>query len=164
MRLFIFAFAILFGTPICFAQETKPPESNKEQLAGFDWLKKFEGNWATAYNGTMSSRIVGKRWIVNEISFQKGLSSVQTIGYDAKKKQFIGTWIDSTSSHLWQYAGSLDSSGKKLTLEAEGPDLTDPTKSRRYRDIYEFRSESEIAAVSQLFNDQGKCRHSIKAR
>ena len=157
MKTLIWAIIFILGTSICFAQETKQPESKNKQLAGFEWLTQFEGNWATEYNGSMTSRSVGKKWIVNEISFQKGVtSSVQTIGYDAKTKKFIGTWIDTSSSFLWQYSGSLDSSGKILILAADGPDLNEPTKIRQFRDTYEFKSENEIAVVSQMLNDKGQ--------
>ena len=158
MKPLVCALVFILGTPICFAQETKESETKKEKHSGFEWLKQFEGNWETSYNGTMSSRTVGERWVVNELSFQGGLASIQTIGYDAKKKQFIGTWIDSTSDYIWQYAGSLDSTGKSLVLEAEGPDLTEPARIRRYRDTYQFTSKNEIAAVSQMLDDKGEWR------
>ena len=156
MKLLICALVFSWGTPVYVAQETKQSESKRGRLAGFEWLRQFKGSWATAYNGTMKTRLVGNRWIVSEISFQKGVSAVQIIGYDKKKKQFVGTWIDSTASYIWQYVGSLDSTGKVLTLEAQGPDMTAPTKTMRYRDIYEFKSKNEIAAVSQMLNDKGE--------
>jgi predicted 3-demethylubiquinone-9 3-methyltransferase (glyoxalase superfamily) len=154
-----------------FVQETKTTANKTGQPAGFEWLKQFEGTWTTiskspdagdqpafTQQATMKSRSVGEHWIINEYS---GLASgmnfeaIQTVGYDSEKKQFTGSWIDSLLSHTWHYTGSLDETGMKLTLEAEGPDWTDPGKSRRYRDIYEFRSENEIAAISQMMNDQG---------
>lgn len=147
---------LLFGVSICPAQESPAHDSEHETLAGFDWLRQFEGNWATAQQGTMRSNVVGEIWIVSELSFQSRMSAVQTIGYDAKKKQFTGSWIDSTSSYIWQYTGSLDAAGNRLSLETEGPDLSDPTKNRRYRDNYEFVSEDEILAVSEMLNDAGE--------
>ena len=157
MKSLIVTFALLLlANSFCVAQEAQTAANKTEKLAGFEWLKQFEGTWATAYNGTMKSQVVGEIWIVNEISFQTGLSAVQSIGYDAEKKHFIGSWIDSTSSYKWHYTGSLDATGKILTLEAEGPDMTDPKKTRRYRDIYEFKSEDEIAAVSKMLNDKGE--------
>ncbi len=147
---------LLLGTSMCLAQETPTNADNNKTLTGFEWLKQFEGTWATDFNGTMESRVVGKLWIVNEYNFQTGLSAVQLIGYDARKRQFTGSWVDFSSTFQWHYTGSLDAAGKILTLEAEGPDLTDPTKSRRYRDSYEFKSENEIAATSEMLNDQGE--------
>ena len=102
----------------------------------------------------MNCRVVGKRWVVNEISFQNGVYSIQTLGYDTKKKKFVGSWVDASSSHIWRYTGSLDEAGKVLVLEAEGPDLSDPTKKRLYRDKYEFKSKDEIAATSQMLDEK----------
>ncbi len=163
---------LLLATSICFAQETQTTANKTEKLTGFEFLKQFEGTWATiskspdagdqpeaGQKAIMKSRAVGNRWIVNEHSGQVGgmyFEAVQSIGYDSKKKQFIGTWIDSVLSHTWHYTGSNDTTGKKLTLEAEGPDWTDQTKMRQYRDIYEFKSENEIAATSQMMNDKGE--------
>lgn len=144
------------GTSVSLAQDEQPTTENQEKLAGFEWLKQFEGTWSTAFNGTMKSQVAGNIWMVNELSFETGMSAVQSIGYDAGQKHFVGTWIDSSSSFTWQYTGSLDESGKILTLETEGPDMADPKKSRLYRDTYEFRSENEIAAESKMLNDNGE--------
>ncbi len=125
---------------------------------GFDWLKKFEGTWTTGNQGIMKSRAVGKRWMVNELSGQigGGYTAIQTLGYDAAKKQYTGTWIDSTSSYTWHYTGAVDETGKILTLEAKGADFSNPKKMRRYQDIYEFKSDVEIVVVSKMMNDQGE--------
>lgn len=138
------------------AQEPDAPQN--EQPVGFEWLKQFEGAWKTDFDGTMHSRIVGDRWLVSEFSFQKGPFSIQTLGFDAKKKKFVGTWVDATSDHIWRYTGDLDESGKVLLLEATGPDLNDPSKMRLYRDSYEFVSADEIKAMSQMQGDDKQWR------
>jgi len=162
---------MLLGTTFCVAQESQT-NTEKKDKTGFEWLKQFEGTWtvvskspevdgqpSTTQTGTLKSRAVGSRWIVNEHSGKIGpmsFKAVQTIGYDSGKKQFTSTWIDSLTSFEWHCTGSLDATGKKLTLEAEGPDWNDSKKNRLYRDIYEFKSENEIAGVSQMMNDQGE--------
>ena len=154
MKRWMLGFVVVLAST-CLAQEAKQlATEQEEQPTGFAWLKQFEGDWSTAFNGTMNCRVVGDRWIINEISFQKGVYSIQTIGYDASKKKFVGSWVDASSAHIWRYSGSLDATGKILVLEAEGPDMKDATKTRRYRDSYEFKSENEIAAVSQMLDDQ----------
>lgn len=137
------------------AEEATPDDQKKKDLAGFEWLKQFEGEWATEYNGTMKSRVVGKRWVINEISFSQGVYSVQTIGYDAKKKKFIGTWVDASSDHIWNYDGALESGGKVLVLSAHGPDPKDSKKTRKYRDKYEFKPDGTIALTSEMIQDDG---------
>lgn len=139
---------------------------------GFDWLKQFEGNWAVlstskavgshpamTTKGNIESKPLGKSWIVNEHSGDLGgmtFNAVQTITYDTDTKQFSGSWIDSISSFKWKYSGNLSETGKRLILNAEGPDWTSPDKMRQYRDIYEFKSTNEIAGSSEMLNDDGE--------
>ena len=172
MKSSLLAIALLLLAIIpCIAQETQSSASESDQPTGFAWLKQFAGTWETvsvqpgAADGaagqaaTMTSRAIGQNWIVNEYRGEIGavkFQAIQTIGYDTAKKQFTGTWVDSMLSHTWHYKGSLDASGKKLTLEAEGPDWTDMSKMRQYRDTYEIKSQNEIAGTSQMMNDDGE--------
>lgn len=159
MKSLIIAFAFLLpANSFCVAQESKLPANKTEKPVGFDWLKQFEGTWATGNSGIMKSRSVGNLWIVNELSGQAGpnYTAFQSLAYDKNKKQFTGSWIDSTSSYQWHYTGSLDATGKILTLEAKGPDFANPNKMKGYQDIYEFKSKNEIAASSKMLNDQGQ--------
>lgn len=135
------------------AAESKAAEPNSRKA--FDWLKQFEGKWATQFSGTMESRTIGNRWLVSEITFPSGEFSVQTLGYDETKKRFVGTWVDATSNHIWHYTGTHQKNGKVIVLEASGPDMTNPKVMRDYRDIYEFNSEDEIAAVSEMKSEDG---------
>jgi len=134
---------------------SKPAKAAKE-LVGIEWLKQFEGTWATAYDGTMRSRVIANKWLVSEISFNGSTFSVQTLGWDEKKKSFVGSWIDGTSSHVWRYSGKLDKSGTTILLEAEGPDLQDPSVMRMYRDSYKFVSKDKIASKSEYCDEDGK--------
>ena len=155
---------LVIGLPV-FAQET-------ESKTGFQWLKQFEGDWLVQaktpdakdddkpiHTVGMTARTVGQHWVV---STQRGkmmgmdFEALQTVGYDAKEGKYVGTWVDSTSGYTWQLAGSLDETGKKLTLQSKGADMSDPDKTRLYRDIYEFKSADEIATLSQMKNDDGK--------
>lgn len=158
-----------FGVMTCAAQETESAVGAMPSPTGFEWLKQFEGEWVvksaspgeesgSAGTSKMSSRTVGSFWIVSEQRGQVGAmryEAVQTIGYDSTKKQFTGTWVDSMMSHTWHYSGSLDATGKKLTLDTEGPDWRDATKHRSYRDVFEFKSKDEIATQSQVLNADG---------
>ena len=132
--------------PSAFAQnaeESKP--------TGFEWLKQFEGTWAVlsepnegsgeGTKGMMTSKLLGKQWLVNEHTANVNgaeFKAIQSIQYDAKTDTFSGKWIDSMAAHKWKYSGKLDSSGKKILLESEGPDWGDSSKMRPYRDVYEF--------------------------
>jgi hypothetical protein len=136
-----------------------PPE--KEHA----WLQQFVGEWKT--RGTMAGaegqpplegreqvRSLGDYWILSEVSGTMPgggrMSAVMTLGYDPERKRFVGTWIDSVTTHMWQYEGTLDASGKVLTLETEGPDFENPQKTTRFRDVLEFHDKDHKALRSLM--------------
>ncbi len=151
------------------AQETfAMPEPTKEHQI----LSRFVGEWSTKVeanmgpeqppmecSGTLSSRMLGGFWVLNEMKGDMQgvpMNSMQTIGYDESKKKYVGTWVDSVSAFMWKYQGTLDKAGKVLTLEAEGPNFTDPTQLTKFQDIYEFASEDEIKMMSKMLGADGK--------
>lgn len=160
-------FAGLAGLAV--AQETpgfpKPLDEHK-------WLKKFVGQWDVVNKGimaegqppveskgTIKSKMMGDFFVVNQMDADFGgllIKGVQTIGYDTTAKKYVGTWIDTTSHFMWKYQGAVDKTGKKLILEADGPDMTNPGKMLKYRDAYEFKSDDEIIVTSSMQNSDGK--------
>ena len=136
---------------------------------GFEWLRQFEGKWkvtskqpgqdAVLAAGTLVAKPMSTQWMVCEQNANMGsmqFHSIQRIGYDKKTKKYIGSWFDSVSQFVWQYDGSLNDAGTTLTLNAIGPDWENATKNKDYRDIYEFKSETEIMMTAQIKNDEGK--------
>ncbi len=65
-------------------------------------------------------------------------ATMMAVGYDPARSRFVGTWLGSMMTHLWVYEGSLDDSGKVLTLNSEGPDFHREGKMAPYRDIIEI--------------------------
>ena len=172
MRVFrtsVVTFVSLVMVSVLSAQETPQfPQPTKEH----QWLQQFVGEWETSAEGKMGpdqpvmtckgtarSRMLGGFWLVseneNEMVGMKILA-VQTIGYDPAKKKYIGTWVDSMLNHLWEYEGTVDESGKKLTLEAEGPNFLAAGKTAKYRDAYEFKSPDHIEYASSMLGEDGK--------
>lgn len=151
-----------------YAQEPpKPPAAQKEHV----WLQQFVGEWETESEGTipgqppmkckgtMRSRMLGNYWVMSDLqgdAMGMQMHGVQTIGYDAASKKYIGTWIDSMMDHMWKYTGSVDAAGKTLTLEAEGPNFLQPGKVSKFRDSYEFKSKDHIVATSSMQGEDGK--------
>ena len=136
------------------------------------WLKKFVGTWEVASKAkmgedlpamestaTMKSEMLGEFWLVNTMDGNVGgmtFRGIQTIGFDAKKKKYVGTWVDSVNNYLWHYEGTVDDSGKKIVLEAEGPNMMDPGKMSKYRDAYEFKGDDVMIATSSIQGEDGK--------
>jgi len=79
--------------------------------------------------------------------------SLMTLGYDAKKRRFVGTFLNTMGDFLWVYDGALDEKGRMLLLEADGPDMQDPDKRGRYRDVVEIVSDDERLLRGQFWKD-----------
>lgn len=163
-----FAFALLLisfaAASTAFAVDPpQPPPVEKEHK----WLAQLAGEWETAAEamiepgkppmkctGTENARMIGNHWIVSEINNKEfGMTGIMTVGYDPAKKKFIGTWVDSMSNHMWKYEGSLDETGKILTLEAEGPNMAEPGKMAKYRDVTEVKSKDHKVLTSSILMD-----------
>jgi hypothetical protein len=152
------------------AQEMcKPAEPEKEHA----WLKQLVGDWHMQAECNMGPgqppmkseakekvRTLGELWIVAEGigTMPGGEPSITqlTLGFDPTTKRFVGTWVGSMMTHMWIYNGTLDSSGKVLTLDTEGPDFSDPKKRSKYQDIYEIVSDDQRVLKSRVQGANGE--------
>ncbi len=160
--------AVCVATSLAAQEAPAPPAAEKEH----EWLMQFVGDWVTTSEamvgpdqplmkceGTMNTRALGGFWVVSEVKNEMPgmqVTGLQTIGYDAKAKQYVGTWVDSTNGHIWHYTGSVDATGKNLTLEADGPNFVQPDKLSKFRDAYEFKDKDHIVQTSSMQDDSGK--------
>ncbi len=154
------------------AQETEQPLPDfPKPTKEHEWLKQFEGEWVASSKSvatpdqpsfecqaTISNRMLGGFWMVSEakgeIAGEKVLS-IQQLGYDPQKKKYVGTWIDNAMNHLWHYQGTVDKSGKKLSLVAEGPNFMEGGKITKFRDSYEFKSPDLIVSTAEILDGEG---------
>lgn len=96
-------------------------------------LKAMEGVWdaemvlpdGTKSKGAMTYKMeVGGLWLTSDFKGEfagaeftgKGLDS-----YDAKKKKFVGVWVDSMITSPLVMEGTLDEKTHTLTMHTEGP-------------------------------------------
>ena len=137
------------------------------------WLTQLVGDWTyegecvmgpdqppMKSQGKESVRTLGGLWILCEGEGEMpggGLAKmIITLGYDPAKQRFVGTFIGSMMANLWIYDGELDSSGKVLTLNAEGPNFSGDGKMAQYQDIIEIKSSNERTLSSQVLGEDGK--------
>jgi hypothetical protein len=163
------SFVILFAASTLVAQEIpKLPTPQKEH----EWLHQFVGEWeseseasmgpgqpAMKCKGTMKSRMLGGFWVVSDMTSDMmgmQMTAIQTVGYDPSSKKYVGTWVDSMINYMWKYEGTIDESGKILTLAAEGPNFMLEGKLSKFRDVYEFKSRDHIVVTSSMQGDDGK--------
>jgi len=135
------------------------------------WLQKLVGEWTTVVEANMGPgfepmravgaehmRSIGGLWVLGEGSMTIGgttMTSLLTIGYDPSKGAFVGSWVDSVQTHMWTYVGKLDEAHTTLTLEAEGPDFSDPSKTTQYRDVIELKGEDKKVMTSWVLGADG---------
>jgi hypothetical protein len=167
MRLLIISFFFVLTAPVG-AQPPQMPGPVKEH----EWLKQFVGTWESdaevhmapgqapiKAKGTETNRLLGGFWMVSEGSSEVmgiKVQAILTLGYDPDKKKYVGTWTDSMSSYLWNYEGTVDASGKVLTLDTEGPNMMDPGKKAKFREVHEFKSADHRTFHASMLGDDGK--------
>ncbi|MGH9195445.1 MAG: DUF1579 family protein [Acidimicrobiia bacterium] len=59
-------------------------------------------------------------------------------------------------SYLWVYDGSLNTSEKVLTLNAEGPSCTGDEKFVKYKDAIEIKSHDHRTMTSRMLGEDGE--------
>ena len=163
------AWLMLAGVTPLLAQEFPNfPKPTKQH----EFLKQFAGEWETnsesvmaegqpamKCQGKIQAKMLGGFWVVLELeSDMMGMkiNALQTIGYDDTSKKYVGTWVDSMMNHLWKYEGTVDATGKILTLESEGPNFLEAGKTAKYRDVYEFKSKDLIITTSLAQDKDGE--------
>ena len=170
-----FSITALFGLAtviICSALSAQEPPKAAGPEKEHQWLQQFVGDWVAESKGTagpdqpemeskgkMKTRSIGGMWVINEINAEMTgvtMTGVQIIGYDPARKKYVGTWIDSMTNYMWTYEGTVDATGKKITLEADGPNFITAGKTTKFRDEYEFKTADQIIATSSMLGEDGK--------
>ena len=146
---------------------------NAEPQKEHQWLQKLVGKWTfegecimgpdqppAKHTGSETVRSIGGLWTLGEGTGAAPdggqMTSIMTLGYDPQTKRFVGTFIASMMTHMWIYNGTLDSAGKVLTLDTEGPDFSGGPGMVKYQDIIEFVNDDHRILKSQLVGPNGK--------
>lgn len=168
--------ALLLGAAVGEAQdlpEMPPPQKEHEwlqQLAG-EWDGEFElfmepGQPPMKSKGTERVRALGGFWVVAETSgdfMGTPMAGLLTLGYDPAKGRYVGTWVDSMTSHLWTYEGTVDQAGRVLTLRTEGPCHLAADGRANFREVIELKGKDEKTFTSSVQTDDGQWITIMKA-
>lgn len=152
---------------------------NSQILPEHEWFQKLVGDWTfettcdmgpdqpAKFNGSESVRLLGGLWAICEGRGNTPdggtATNIMTLGYDPGRKRYTGTFIASMMAHLWIYDGSLDPTGRVLTLNADGPSFKGDGKITRYQDIIEIISDDHRTLSSQTLGDDGVWRRFMEA-
>ena len=158
---------IAAASPTSAQDVPEMPKPTKEH----EWLKRFVGDWDNEVQIFMGgpepmtlaskekARMIGGFWVIGESVGSFGdmpFTNITTFGYDPEKKKYIGMAVDSASSTLWQYEGTVDSSGKTMTFETEGPCPMRAGQMTKFKGVTEFKSEDERVFTSSFLGEDGK--------
>jgi hypothetical protein len=154
-------------------QTTPKAEPQKEH----EWLQRLVGDWtfegeatmepgkpAQKFAGTETVRPLGGFWILAEgggdfpceDGRREKATTLMTLGYDTEKKRYVGTFIGSMMTFMFLYEGSLDTAGKVLALDTEGPSFSVPGQTAKYRDVIEVKSNDHRVLSSSALGEDGK--------
>ncbi len=149
---------------------------NQEPQAEHLWLRQLIGDWSIETESIMGPdqppmkssgretvRPLGEFWTIGEWTMDTpeggSCDSIMTLGYDPQTKQFVGTFVASVMTHLWPYKGSLDATGRILTLNSEGPSFTGDGSMSKYQDIIEIVSPDHRTLTARVQDADGSWQH-----
>jgi hypothetical protein len=144
----------------------------EQPQAEHEWLQRLVGRWTftsecimgpdqppMTSDGSAVVRSLGGMWILvegrNGVPEGPEVESVITLGFDPKVRQYVGTFVASCMTLLWRYAGSLDESKRRLTLDTEGPRFGGEGTAQ-YQDIIEIIDDDHWIMSSHLLGDDGQ--------
>ena len=156
------------------------PSMRIEPQKEHEWLQKLVGEWTFEGEmamgpgkptekcaGTESVRSLGDIWILAEGHGETPgcgpATMLMTLGFDPRRRRFVGTFVASMMTHLWLYDGGLDAAEKVLTLNTEGPDMAAEGKLARFKDAIEIKSHDHRILTSHMLGDDGKWRKVMTA-
>lgn len=159
---------VALGAGIAVSTADEPPGPAQPQRE-HQWLQQLEGDWITeaeitlqpgeppvTTTGAESNHLLGGFWSVgvHRGEYQGApFTGIFTLGYDPEQNEYVGTWIDSLSSHLWTYEGTRDASGKALTLYTEGPCPQAGGKVVKLREVLEIVDQDHKLFTSEYLKD-----------
>ncbi|HMO86293.1 MAG TPA: DUF1579 domain-containing protein [Lacipirellulaceae bacterium] len=152
----------------CAAQELPAPTAPTPEHA---LLAQFAGDWNAEskvtmpgeepmiITGTETTRMLGGLWMIAEGRsriMDMDVESLMTLGYDGTKRKYVGTFVCTGQDFLWEYVGSFDDGGRKLTLESTGPSMTDPAVRATYRETLELVDADHKVFTSSVQDADGQ--------
>lgn len=153
------------------AQSAEHAKVQSEPARDHEWLKQLVGEWDAQFKmyfepgqppaevaGTDAVRALGDHWIVAETRttmMGAPYTGILSLGYNAEKQHFSGTWIDSMGGNLWVYKGTLNGAGDTMTLQTEGPSLQAPGKTARYKEIIQITGADTRTFTSTTETEDG---------
>lgn len=148
--------------PLLFQEPSMPEvtEHHKRILAGVgEWEGTITMHIPEMEPQTMPAQetveAVGEYWTTSTFTADMGMPFIgkSSLGYDSDKKQYVGTWIDSTTTHLVVMNGEFDAKKNALIMRWKAPNWLDDGASADFRSETIQRAD---AFVSTFFVGEGE--------
>ena len=131
--------------PVWIAQDApKPTEQHTELLKG---VGEWKGTLTAFMPGAPSDPVeatetvegIGPFWIQTRFECEWMSSpyvGTGCVGYDPAKQKYVGTWIDSTSTHIALMEGEMDPKTQTLVMRWNGPDPSGKMTPHRHETVH----------------------------
>ncbi|KQV32509.1 hypothetical protein ASC97_02725 [Rhizobium sp. Root1203] len=138
------------------------------------FLEDMVGVWEVTASGmtgqepwTETVRSLHGIWFVAEGSGQMPgggeATTVLTLGYNAEKGKYVGSWIGSMMDYMWVYEGEVTGDGTTLSLYTTGPDFGDSGKLVDYREQIVFHDRDRRTFSSSARQADGSWKQFMEA-
>lgn len=142
-----------------------------------DWAEPFLGEWAMeivegndgtpTMTGSDTVRLMGS-WLVAETFGQnadgESFRMITSIGFDPAKGSYVGATVGTMTPSIFVLDGHRDASSGALTLETEGPAITQGKKTDRYRDIWRMTGPDTREIGAEVLQPDGAWREFMRYR
>lgn len=117
-------FSIVFFSIPCavWAQNNDPMSVLRRDIGAWDCDLRFypdPNGQPVVSKATENNHAVGNLWVVGDFQGEMAGATFHgssQLGYDAKKKKYIGSWVDSASPYPTAMEGTYDAASKTLTF------------------------------------------------
>lgn len=89
-------------------------------------------------------------------------TTMLTLGFDAAKGKYVGTWFGSMMDNLWVYEGEVEPDGRTLSLYTVGPSMSGEGMAD-YREQITFLSDDHRTFNSSAKQPDGSWKQFMEA-
>lgn len=138
------------------------------------FLEKMVGSWDVTSDMSGEKpwvenvRSLQGIWIIaegsGEMPGEEGgpATTMLTLGFDAAKGKYVGTWFGSMMDNLWVYEGEVEPDGRTLSLYTVGPSMSGEGMAD-YREQITFLSDDHRTFNSSAKQPDGSWKQFMEA-
>ncbi len=163
------------------ASHSTAHEHEEAHTDAYEVLKQDVGTWETETSiwtapgaeplvsrGKEKSYMLGKFWLVYEFEGSmagQSFSGSGNLGYDAKRKKYIGTWVESTSPNLGLHEGTWDEATNSFTMYSVARDPSaQPEKAHKMVSTYQDKDHRKFVMYEQMPGETDEWRKMMEIK